>query len=46
MTIGDNIKKYRKMNKLTQKEFSRKIGKSERMVQKYENNVFNSQLIF
>ncbi|WP_053818168.1 helix-turn-helix domain-containing protein [Clostridium sporogenes] len=44
MTIGDNIKKYRKMNKLTQKEFSRKIGKSERMVQKYENNETNPPL--
>lgn len=38
MSIGDNIKKYRKLNKLTQKELSEKIGKNERTIRGYEAN--------
>lgn len=37
MNIGDVIKSERKKKKITQKELAEKIGKSERMVQKYEN---------
>lgn len=36
MSIGDNIKKYRKLNKLTQKELAEKIGKKERTIRGYE----------
>lgn len=36
MSIGENIKKARKSKKMTQKELAKFIGKSERMVQKYE----------
>lgn len=38
MTIGDNIKKYRKQNKLTQKQLGDLIGKSTISVRKYEAN--------
>ena len=38
MSNGDNIKKYRKLNKLTQKELSEKIGKNERTIRGYEAN--------
>ncbi|MGL5479158.1 MAG: helix-turn-helix domain-containing protein [Clostridium sp.] len=37
MSIGNNIKSLRKMNKLTQKDLALKLNKSIRMVQKYEN---------
>lgn len=37
MSIDNNIKEYRKKLKLTQKDLAKKIGKSERMLQKYEN---------
>lgn len=38
MKPGDNIRKYRKLKKLTQKELANIIEKSVRMVQKYESN--------
>ncbi len=38
LTIGDKIKAIRKERGLTQKEFAKKINKSERMIQKYENS--------
>ena len=34
ITIGSNIKHYRKLNKLTQKELGGLIGKTESSVQK------------
>lgn len=37
ITIGSNIKHYRKLNKLTQKELGGLIGKTESSVQKYES---------
>ena len=38
MNIGDNIKKYRKQNKLTQKELGDLINKSTISIRKYESN--------
>lgn len=38
MTIGDNIKTYRKQNKLTQKELGDLINKSTISIRKYEAN--------
>ncbi|MBQ9011976.1 MAG: helix-turn-helix transcriptional regulator [Bacilli bacterium] len=38
MTIGDNIKKYRKKNKLTQKQLGEMINKSTISIRKYESN--------
>ena len=38
MTIGENIRKYRKQNGMTQTELANKINKSLRTVQKYESN--------
>ena len=38
MAIGDNIKKYRKINKMTQTELANKLNKSLRTIQKYESN--------
>lgn len=38
MTIGENIKKYRKMKKMTQKQLSDLINKGIRTLQKYEND--------
>ncbi|MCR8746211.1 helix-turn-helix domain-containing protein [Romboutsia lituseburensis] len=38
MNIGDNIKKYRKKNKITQTELANKLNKSLRTIQKYESN--------
>lgn len=35
--IGNNIKKYRKIKKLTQSQLANKIDKSLRMIQKYES---------
>lgn len=35
-SLGENIKKYRKKNKLTQAELGEKIGKSERTIRGYE----------
>lgn len=37
MSIGENIKKYRKQNKLTQKELGKEIGKSPVTVRHYES---------
>lgn len=37
MTIGENIKKYRKMKNITQKQLSLLINKGIRTLQKYEN---------
>ena len=39
MSIGENIKKYRKEKGLTQKELADKIGKGFSTVQKYELNI-------
>lgn len=36
-SLGKNIKKYRKISKLTQTELGKKIGKSLRMIQSYES---------
>ena len=41
MSIGDNIKKYRKLNKLTQKELGEKIGKKAIPVRHYESGDTN-----
>ncbi|CAI3664476.1 putative HTH cro/C1-type domain-containing protein [Clostridium neonatale] len=41
MSIGDNIKKYRKLNKLTQKELGEKIGKKAITVRHYESGDTN-----
>lgn len=38
MTIGDNIKKYRKLARMTQVELAQKINKSESTIRKYESN--------
>ena len=38
MKIGENIKKYRKANKMTQYHLGTIIGKSERSIQKYEHD--------
>ena len=38
MTIGDNIKKYRKQNNLTQKQLGELIDKSTISIRKYEAN--------
>ncbi|MCE5222058.1 MAG: helix-turn-helix domain-containing protein [Clostridium sp.] len=44
MSIGDNIKKIRKNNKLTQKEFANKIEVSEVSIRKYESGQRNPSL--
>ncbi|MFL0195312.1 helix-turn-helix domain-containing protein [Clostridium sp. WILCCON 0269] len=44
MNIGENIKKYRKLKRLTQKQLAENIGKSEITVRKYENNDTNPPL--
>lgn len=36
MTVGENIKKYRKIKRLTQKELGEKIGRTQRTIQAYE----------
>ena len=38
MNIGDNIKKYRKLARITQVQLAEKIQKSESTVRKYEAN--------
>lgn len=38
MTIGDNIKKYRRQNKISQAKLSEIIGKSKSSIEKYEAN--------
>lgn len=38
MTLGDNIKRFRKQNNLTQKELGELIGKSTISIRKYESN--------
>lgn len=38
MSIGENIKKYRKIKSLTQTQLAKEIGKSESTIQKYEAN--------
>ena len=35
--IGKAIQKQRKAQKITQKEFAQRLGKSERTIQKYES---------
>lgn len=35
--IGKNIQKHRRAQKITQKEFAKRLGKSERTIQKYES---------
>lgn len=44
LTIGDKIKAIRKERGLTQKEFAKKLNKSERMIQKYENSEVEPKL--
>lgn len=44
MSIGDNIKKYRKQNKLTQKQLAEKLGKSYSVIQKYEIGIIEPPL--
>jgi len=39
MSIGENIKKYRKKKKITQKQLAEKIGKTERTIRGYEAGV-------
>lgn len=38
MSIGDNIRRYRRQNKMTQIDLANKINKSLRTIQKYEAN--------
>lgn len=38
MAIGDNIKKYRNENKISQAKLSELIGKSKSSIEKYEAN--------
>lgn len=38
MTLGDRIRKYRKINKLTQKQLSSQLGLTPKMVSFYECN--------
>lgn len=38
MNIGENIKKYRKLNKITQLDLSKAINKSVSTIQKYESD--------
>lgn len=37
--IGENIRKYRKNNKLTQSELAKKIGRTESSIRKYEKGI-------
>lgn len=39
MNIGENIKKYRKVLKLTQEELAERINKSEKLIQNYERDL-------
>lgn len=36
MGLGENIKRYRKLNKMTQQELSEKIGRNVRTIRSYE----------
>lgn len=38
MSIGDNIKRYRKENKISQAKLAELIGKSKSSIEKYESN--------
>lgn len=38
MTIGENIKKYRKINNITQKDLAEKLNVTIRTIQNYESN--------
>lgn len=44
MNIGENIKKYRKLRNITQKQLAKDIDKSEITIRKYENNDTNPPL--
>ena len=44
MSLGGNIKKFRKKNKLKQKEFAQLVGKSLSTIQKYEANEVNPNI--
>ena len=44
MGVGAKIKEIRKINKLTQKEFAKKIGVSEISIRKYESEERNPSL--
>ncbi|MBQ8556161.1 MAG: helix-turn-helix domain-containing protein [Clostridia bacterium] len=44
MSIGENIKKFRKSARITQKELARRINKSYSSVQKYELDLANPSL--
>lgn len=40
--IGDNIKFYRKLNKMSQEELGKHLGVRKQTIEKYENNkIFN-----
>ena len=39
--VGDRIKTIRKKAGLTQRELAKKLGKSERMVRRYENGTID-----
>ena len=41
MSIGDNIKRFRKENEITQKQLAKLIGKSKSSIEKYEANDVN-----
>lgn len=38
MTVGDNIRKFRKQKKMTQKELGNKLGISQSAINQFENN--------
>ena len=38
VTVGDNIKKFRKQKKMTQKELGNKLGISQSAINQFENN--------
>ena len=45
MSIGEQIKKYRKMCGMTQAELAEKIGRTESSVRKYENGDVEAPLL-
>ena len=38
VTVGDNIRKFRKQKKMTQKELGNKLGISQSAINQFENN--------
>lgn len=39
MTFGDNLKKLRKENNLTQEELARRVGTTKQAISRYENSM-------